>query len=185
MVVSVALSASIANQTLVLATRQQCKSNSTMVPRMLIMIPQPVHILIPPLTIPNTARKRPEALLSFPLHLAELALRDVHRRQIEVVIRTEELRVKRRRQPANRSGLVGPRMGIRPRDTPSSLAFPPLPLQQILDMLQILRRRKVAAAMRHMVLQPIRLLVTLVAIRLGAPERLGQEERRRRPETRR
>lgn len=61
------------------------------------------------------------------------------------------------------------------------LPFPPLPLQQILHVLQVLRRRKVAASVGHVVFQPVGLLVRLIAVRFRASEWLRHEQRTRRP----
>lgn len=50
--------------------------------------------------------------------------------------------------------------------------------QKSLQRFQILWWRKIARAMGHVVLEPIGLLVRLVAIRLRAPEGFGEEEGR-------
>lgn len=162
-------------QALVLATRKQRKPNSAMIARMLIMIPQPIHILIPPLAVAHPAGKRSKPLLRLPLHLPQLALRDIHGAKVEIVVAAEQLRVERRRQAPDGPRLVRSRCGCT-RDNPARrLALSSLPLEEILNMLQILRRRKVAAAMRHVVLEPVRLLVRFVAVRLGTSERFGQK----------
>lgn len=95
-----------------------------MLPRVLIMVPQPVHILIPPLA----------------------------RRDLAAV----------RAQPALR-----------------------LALRQALQRLELRRRVEVALPVRHVVLEPVRLLVRLHAPRLRALERLRQQQRRARPRERR
>ena len=144
-------------QTLMLPTRKKRKPNSTMIARMLIMIPQPIHILIPPLTIPNTTRKRPQPLLSLLLHLPQLRLGDIP----QFTIRQHPLLIPHLTSSiittgSSSSSTPGRTKSTATARTPSqpSLPFliPPLPLQKILNMLQILRRRKVAAPMRHVVL---------------------------------
>ena len=76
-VVSVAFTSCIANQTLVLAARKECKSNSPMIPRMLIMIPQPIHILAPPRALADAAREGAQAPLGLALDLAQLGFGDL------------------------------------------------------------------------------------------------------------
>ena len=64
-------------------TRQQRKPNSTMIARMLIMIPQPIHILIPPLTRRDLTTIRPQLPLRLPLTQAQPpTLNTQHRRQL-------------------------------------------------------------------------------------------------------
>lgn len=159
-------------QALVLAAGQQCETHSTMVARMLIVISQAVHVLVAPLTIANATRKGSQTLLSLALHLAQLALRDVHRGQVEIVIAAQQLRVERGRQSSDGTRLMRPCDRTTGSPT-SSLPLSSLPLQEILDMFQIFRRRKVAAAMGHVVLEPVRLLVRFVAVRLRTSEWLG------------
>jgi hypothetical protein len=55
---------------------------------------------------------------------------------------------------------------------PSSLAGGALASQQCLYLLEVLGRRKVTAAVGHVIFKPISLLVTFVAIRLRAAEGL-------------
>ena len=64
-------------QTLMLPTRQQREPHTAMITRMLIMIPQPVHVLVPPRTLPNPARKRTQPPLSLALDLAQVGFADV------------------------------------------------------------------------------------------------------------
>jgi hypothetical protein len=64
-------------QTLMLPTRQQREPHTAMITRMLIMIPQPVHILVPPCTLPNAARKRTQPPLGLALDLAQVGFADV------------------------------------------------------------------------------------------------------------
>ena len=64
-------------QTFMLPTRQQREPHTAMVARMLIMIPQPVHILVPPRTLPNPTRKRPQPPLGLALDLAQVGFADV------------------------------------------------------------------------------------------------------------
>ena len=162
-------------QTLMLPTRKKRKPNSSMIPRMLIMIPQPIHILIPPLTIPNTTRKRPQPLLSLLLHLPQLRLGDVPQlpiRQHPLLIPHLTSNIMTTGSSSSSSRTKSTATARTPSQPSLPFLIPPLPLQKILNMLQILRRRKVAAPMRHVVLEPIRLLVRFIAIRLRAPERL-------------
>jgi hypothetical protein len=48
-----------------------------------------------------------------------------------------------------------------------------------LHLLKVFRRRKVTPAVRDVVLEPVGLLVTLIAIRLWASERFTGQKRRR------
>lgn len=60
-----------------------------------------------------------------------------------------------------------------------------LALRQALQRLELRRRVEVALPVRHVVLEPVRLLVRLHAPRLRALERLRQQQRRARPRERR
>ena len=50
-------------QTLVLPTRQQPQALSAVLARMLVMVPKPVHVLVPPLTRWNLTTERLQPLL--------------------------------------------------------------------------------------------------------------------------
>jgi len=63
-------------QTLVLTTRKQRKTNRTVVARVLIMITQTVHVLVPALAIRDATSKRPQSSLSLPLNFPHLTLAD-------------------------------------------------------------------------------------------------------------
>lgn len=76
-------------QTLVLATREEGEPNSAVIARVLIVIPQPIHVLIPPLTIADSTCKWTKPLLRLPLHLPQLALRNIHRAEVQIIVAAE------------------------------------------------------------------------------------------------
>jgi len=121
-------------QAFVLSAGKQCESYCTVVARVLIVVPKAVHVLVPPLTVAHTARKRTEAALCLAFDLAHLTLGD------HVVI------------------LAG------------SLSGRALACEQSLNLLEILWWCKVATPVGHVVLEPVCLLVALVAIWLGTAE---------------
>lgn len=103
---------------------------------MLVVIPQSVHVFVPPLAVTNPTRERPKPALCFTFHFAQFALAD------HIVLIS--------------------------RGFPSGA----LAGKECLHLLEVFRRRKVATAMRHVILQAVGLLVTLVAIGFRATERL-------------
>jgi len=56
----------LANQAFVLATSEQCKTEGPMFAAVLVVIPEAVHVFVPPWAITNTASVRAEPLLDFP-----------------------------------------------------------------------------------------------------------------------
>jgi hypothetical protein len=55
----------IARETFVYSFRQHLQTSFSMVPSVTVMIPQPVHILVPPRALPNPARKWSHSFLDF------------------------------------------------------------------------------------------------------------------------
>lgn len=98
------------------------------------MVPKPVHVLIPALTVTNATSKRTKPPLGLPFYLAQLTLGD------HVVVLT------------------------------GGLSRGALACEQSLDLLEILGWRKVTTSVGHVVLEPVCLLVTLVAIGLRTAE---------------
>ena len=60
-----------------LTTRQQSQSNSPMITRVLVVIPQAIHVLISSLAVTHPTREWPESTLSLTLNLPQIVLRDV------------------------------------------------------------------------------------------------------------
>jgi hypothetical protein len=60
----------------VLSTGQESQANCTVVTRVLVVIPQTVHILVSALTITDATSKGPKPAFCFPFNFAHLALGD-------------------------------------------------------------------------------------------------------------
>ena len=109
-----------ANQALVLTTSEKGQTKSSVFATVLIVIPETVHVLVPPCTITDAAGVGTKPLLDFP----DLAI-----------------------------------------------------AHTLFQHLAFLAGGKVTRPVGHVVLQPVSLLVRLVAIRLGALERFSHHQR--------
>lgn len=118
-----------------LSTGEQGQPYCAVVARVLVVIAEAVHVLVPPLAVADTAGKGTEAAFSLTFNLPHLAFGD---------------------------GVVLFACGLSCRA---------LACEECLYLLEVLWGRKVAAPVGHMVLEPVCLLVALVAIWLWTAER--------------
>ena len=147
-----------------LSIGEQRQALYTMLTSMLIMITETIHVFVAALTVSNSAGKRAEASLSLFLDFLEIGLCDT--------IFCGKL--------GSGSGGTGGGSGERQAETDNPFALAGslalFPLEKIFDMLEVLRRSKVAAAMGHVILETVGLLVALVAVGLGTFERFAEQE---------
>ena len=152
-------------KTTMLSIGKQAETFCAMLTGMLIMITKTVHIFVAPLTISDSADKGSKAFLGLFFYLPEIVLCDT--------VFCGKLR----------GGGGGTSGRIRKRqakiDMPLSLtsSLTHFALKEILDMFQVLGGSKVAAAMSHVVLEAVCLLVALVTVWLGALVRFAKKEK--------
>lgn len=118
-----------------------------MIPRVLVVIPQTIHILVTTLAISNATGERSKPPLGLSLNLPHLTLANHAKRCINLFT-----------------------VGL------GSLALAAFACQQRLDLLQILGRGEVTASVCHVVLESVSLFVALIAVGLGTTEGLRQKE---------
>ena len=137
---------------MVLSVGEQTETLCTMLTSMLIMITKTIHIFVAPLTTSNSTNKGSQAFLGLFFYLHKVVLCDT---------------VFCGKLCGGGNGTSG---RIRERqakiDMPFTLAssLTLFALKEILDMLQVLGGSKVAAAMSHVVLEAVCLLVALVTV---------------------
>lgn len=149
---------------MVLSVGEQTETLCTMLTSMLIMITKTIHIFVAALAISYSADKRPKAFLGLFFYFLKVILCDtVFCGKLCGGGDRTSGRIRKRQAKI---------------DMPFALAssFTLFALEEILDMFQVLGGSKVAAAMNHMVLEAVCLLVALVTIWFGALERFAEKK---------
>jgi len=72
-------------QAFVLAIREQRKSNGTVIPRVLVVVPQTIHVLVTTLAIGNATGERSQPPLSLSLDFPHLTLADHAKRGVNLL----------------------------------------------------------------------------------------------------
>ena len=152
-------------KTTMLSVGKQAETLCAMLTSMLIMITKTIHIFVAPLTISDSADKGSKAFLGLFFYLPKVVL-------CNTVFCGK---------PCCGGGGTSGRIRKRQAkiDMPFSLtsSLTPFAFEEILDMFQVLGGSKVAAAMSHVVLEAVCLLVALVTIWLGALVRFAKKEK--------
>jgi hypothetical protein len=150
-------------QTFMTARREHLQTPFPMISGMRIMVPQPVHVLVPSLTIPNPTCERPNAFLQH----EQVCLRHFH--PIHGILDFARCTRRSRGSWSGRGQLWrtrGRRLCLLRRRCRFGR-------QEHLDGFHLLDRFQRAAPVCHVVLQPIGLLVAFVAVGFRAPKGLA------------